>query len=445
MPEPEQAMLPLPAPSLAADQPPVPARMVNEYIYCPRLAYLMWVQGEWSDSADTTEGRVRHRRVDAGSGTFPTAADLAGNDRLHARALTLASDRLGVIAKVDAVEVDDGTVTPVDYKRGKRPHLAAGAWAPERVQLCVQGLLLKEHGYRCEQGILYFCESRERVRVPFDAELRAITLDAIHGLRLLAAAGRIPPPLDDSPKCPHCSLVGICLPDEVGFLDRGQVVPPRPLAVGRAEALPVYIQAPGARVARSGETLEITIEDAPATKARLIDISQVVLYGNVRLTTPCLHELMRREIPVTWLSHGGWFLGHTVGTGHKNVELRAAQYRASFEPAFCLRLSRELVAAKVRNARTLLRRNWRGDTPPGGALADLKRLAERARHARDLGELLGIEGAVGAAHFGHFAGTLKANGGVDAFDFTTRNRRPPNDPVNALLSFTYGCWCEPSR
>jgi CRISPR-associated protein Cas1 len=55
----------------------------------------------------------------------------------------------------------------------------------------------------------------------------------------------------------------------------------------------------------------------------------------------------------------------------------------------------------------------------------------------DLGELLGIEGAAGAAYFGHFAGTLKAHGGVDAFNFTTRNRRPPTDPVNALLSFAY--------
>jgi hypothetical protein len=63
MTEPAQTELPLPAPPLPADVPPLPARMVNEFQYCPRLAYLMWVQGEWADSADTVEGRVRHHRV----------------------------------------------------------------------------------------------------------------------------------------------------------------------------------------------------------------------------------------------------------------------------------------------------------------------------------------------------------------------------------------------
>jgi CRISPR-associated protein Cas4 len=238
MPEPQQPEFPLPAPPLAADMPPLPARMVNEFQYCPRLAYLMWVQGEWADSADTIEGRVRHRRVDTVPGGFPEAGDLPVDERLHARSVTLSSTRLGLIARVDLIEAEDGIVTPVDYKRGKRPHVAAGAWEPERVQLCVQGLLLEEQGYHSDEGILYFCESRERVRVPFDDELRRTTFDAIHGLRLTAAAGRIPPPLEDSPKCPRCALVGICLPDEVAFLRAG-AVQPRPLAVARDEALPV--------------------------------------------------------------------------------------------------------------------------------------------------------------------------------------------------------------
>ncbi len=435
MTEPAQPALPLPAPPLAADQPPLPARMVNEFLYCPRLAYLMWVQGEWADSADTVEGRFRHRRLEGGAGAFPAADDLPDNGRLATRGLTLASERLGVIARIDLLEAADGAVVPVDYKRGRRPHVAAGAYEPERVQLCIQALLLEEHGYRCPEGIIYFCESHERVRVLFDEALRATTLEAIHGLRLVAGSGRMPPPLEDSPKCPRCSLVGICLPDEVGYLRQG-AVQPRPLAASRAEALPLYVQARGARVARRGETLEISVEDEPPVTARLIDTSQLVLFGNIRLTTPCLHELMRREIPVTWLSYGGWFLGHTIGTGHKNVELRTAQYRMSFEPAFCLRLARDLVAAKIRNARTLMRRNWRGETPPDPVLAELRRLAQRAGQAADLATLLGIEGAAGAAYFGQFAHTLKDHGG--AFDFTRRNRRPPTDPVNALLSFGYG-------
>ncbi|MCW5699784.1 MAG: hypothetical protein KIT00_08080 [Rhodospirillales bacterium] len=88
---PEQPELPLPAPPLPPDMPPLPASMVNEYQYCPRLAYLQWVQGEWADTADTLDGRFKHRRVDRASGTLPTADDLGEDERLHVRSLTLAS------------------------------------------------------------------------------------------------------------------------------------------------------------------------------------------------------------------------------------------------------------------------------------------------------------------------------------------------------------------
>jgi CRISPR-associated protein Cas1 len=209
------------------------------------------------------------------------------------------------------------------------------------------------------------------------------------------------------------------------------------LSVGLDPALPVYVQAQRARVAKDGETLSIEVEGAAATRARLADTSELVLLGNVSITTPALHELMRREVPVSFFSYGGWFLGHTVSTGHKNVELRTAQYRTSFNEASCLRLARGLIAAKIRNARTLLRRNWRGAEPPEALLAELKRHAERALLAREAGELLGLEGNAAALYFQNFAHLLKAEAGLAGFDFARRNRRPPGDPVNALLSFAY--------
>jgi CRISPR/Cas system-associated exonuclease Cas4 (RecB family) len=109
--------------------------MVNEFQYCPRLAYLEWVQGEWAESADTVDGRGVHRRVDGTSGELPEPQEIGDGERIHARSVTLSSDRLGLIAKLDLVEVEDGAVVPVDYKRGKRPHVAAGAYEPELVQL----------------------------------------------------------------------------------------------------------------------------------------------------------------------------------------------------------------------------------------------------------------------------------------------------------------------
>ena len=441
----QQSELPLEAPPLPEGAPLLPARMVNEYVYCPRLAYLEWVQGEWKESADTVAGAYAHRRVDREDRPLPPAEELHEAAQPRTRSVTLSSSRLGLIAKIDLVESDGDTVVPVDYKRGKRPHVPAGAYEPERVQLCVQGLLLEENGYRCAEGVLYYADSRERVRVVFDDDLRATTRRSVAGLRLVAASGRIPPPLQDSPKCPRCSLVSICLPDEVNYFRRTGVAP-RPISVRRDEALPLYVQSNNARLAKKGETITITEEDGPTTTARLLHVSQVVLMGNVRMTTPCLHELMRREIPVTWHSYGGWFLGHTMGVGHKNVELREAQYRASFAPAVSLNVSRSLVAAKVRNARTMIRRNWRGDEEARQPVLNaLRRVAERARSAPDANTLLGLEGEAAAIYFRAFSGLLKAPDAEDAgstpalpaFRFERRNRRPPTDPVNALLSFAY--------
>ena len=420
-----------------ADTPLVPARMVNEYQYCPRLAYLEWVQGEWAESADTVEGRHAHRRVNRGGGTLPPPADVSAGDRLHARSITLSSDTLGLIAKMDLIESDDAQVIPVDYKRGKRPHVKGGAYDPERVQLCAQGLLLREHGYRCDEGVLYFVASRERVRIPFDDELIRTTKEAITGLRSLAQNGTIPPPLQDSPKCPRCSLVGICLPDEINHLSQS-ARETRPIAVPNTEALPLYVQARGAKVAKSGETLVVSIDDEKVATARLAETSQVVLMGSIYITAPCLQELMWRGIPVTWYSHGGWFYGHTVGNGHKNVELRTAQYRASFDEATCLRFAKGLVSAKILNCRTLLRRNWKRPDDNRGVMIELKEDSRSAERAGSLPELLGIEGTAAARYFRSFPAMISRDDpDEEAFEFEKRNRRPPNDPVNALLSFAY--------
>lgn len=447
MPDPEapvQVELELPFPDLARDVPLLPARMINEYCYCPRLAYLMWVQGEWDDSSDTVEGRHVHRRVDKPGGKLPPAEDLGdpaqggAMEKLHARSITLSSTRLGLIAKLDLIEGEGDHVTPVDYKRGKRPHVAHGAYDPERVQLCVQGMILSEHGYRCEEGVIYFAGSRERVRVEFTDELRQLTRQTIDGLRFVASGGRIPAPLEDSPKCPRCSLVGICLPDEINFF-RGADIVPRPLAVGLETAMPVYVQAHHAKVAKVGETLEISVDDVKTQTVRLINCSQLALFGNVYVTAPALMELMTRGVPVSWHSHGGWFMGHTVGIGHKNVELRRAQFRAADDERFCLRLAKGLIVAKIRNCRTLLRRNWKGGEAPAALLEDFNGDMRRSVRVQDLQALLGIEGSAAARYFGSFANLIKPTGpeGNFAFDFKTRNRRPPTDPVNAMLSFAY--------
>jgi CRISP-associated protein Cas1 len=447
----------LPAPPVTGDTPLVPARMVNEFVYCPRLAYLMWTQGEWSETSDTVEGRRVHARVDKASAPLPAPQALDGSaaepsldneispaSKIISRSLMLSSATLGVIARLDIAEAEDGVVTPVDYKRGRRPHIPQGVHVPERIQVCLQGLLLEENGYRVEEGAIYYAESRERVRIVFDDALRAAARAAVSELRLTVSQTRIPPPLKDSPKCPRCALVTVCLPDEVRALS-GSSLAPRPIAVPTDEALPLIVQSQHARIGKEGETLKITDEEQGETRVRFIEISDLALFGNVSITTPALSALLEREIPVTFHSHGGWFRGVAHGVGHRNVEVRTAQYRMSFDEASCLRFSKELVAAKITNQRTILRRNWRGE--PDSRQYVLNHLAA-ARKSTDaasaLTVLLGIEGDAAATYFRAFASLIRPpddkqdqGNGFAPFRFDARNRRPPTDPVNAMLSLAY--------
>lgn len=230
-----QLSLALPPPSDDGEVPLIPVRMVNEWVYCPRLAYLEWIEGEWAESGDTAEGRRVHARVDEGGGYLPAPEDL-DEEMNRAKAVTLSSERLGIIAKMDVVETDGGMAMPVDFKKGKRPHVAAGAYEPERVQVCAQAMIFEDNGYSVERGALWYAGSREKVPVVLDDELRALTLEAIFGLRSAAASGHRPPPLENSPKCPRCSLAGICLPDETNLFRKGY--PPRPLNPSDDPALP---------------------------------------------------------------------------------------------------------------------------------------------------------------------------------------------------------------
>ena len=148
--------------------------------------------------------------------------------------------------------------------------------------------------------------------------------------------------------------------------------------------------------------------------------------GNVYVTTPCLHELMRREITISWHSFGGWFIGHTVGTGHKNAELRTGQYRASFDPGVCLRLARALVVAKIQNCRTMLRRNWKEGEAPEALLDGFRQDIELARRAKGFAELLGAEGNAAARYFREFLNVLLLVDELNA-SYTTSQLKVPHE------------------
>ena len=191
----------------------LPARMLNEFVYCPRLFFYEWVEGVFENSADTLDGHAKHSRVDSGSGAMPEAEEMDG-EKIHSRSVTLSSERVGLTAKLDLIEgdadADRNSVRPVDYKRGK-PRQVDGlptSWPSDRIQIAAQALVLRDNGYACDEGILYYASTKQRVRIAIDDALIAETEEAILQARRAALNDQIPPPLVDSPKCPRCSLVG---------------------------------------------------------------------------------------------------------------------------------------------------------------------------------------------------------------------------------------------
>ena len=505
---------PLPASALPASPMPsvsgaggrgetIPARMLNEFVYCQRLFYYEFVEGVFVASVDTLRGNVIHQRVDSGNGALPAAkkkskvkksedelprlADAASEvsaapspepEMIHSRSVQMGSERLGVIAKMDLVEVQaapvDGLlgglllaveVCPVDYKVGapKEGEEANELWDTDKMQLGLQALILRDNGYACNEGVIYYRATKQRVRLPITPELESWILQNIAEARRVIT-GPIPAPLVHSPKCVRCSLAPVCLPDETrllaqattaaGVVEPAQFVsrteePLRRLIAARDDTRPLYLNTPGYRVGCKDEVLVVKDKDRVIEEVRMRDVSHVALFGNIQISTQAIQALCEQEVPVTYFSMGGWFYGITRGHALKNIFLRMEQFRLARDETTCLSLARQFVHGKIRNHRTLLMRNHL--EPPEPIILKLKRASEDALAATSIEQLLGIEGAAASQYFQQFNGMVKVEDdlpglempGQDVkqlafnFNFTNRNRRPPTDPVNAMLSLAY--------
>ncbi len=535
--------------------------MLNEFVYCPRLFYYEHVEGVFIHNADTRRGAALHKRVDAGRGALPapikpaaasprlqesTEAESAtptpeGSDAparspepaasqevIHSRSVSLFSDRLGVTAKMDLVEVRSPgapgtipdlfaplTVCPVDYKIGSPREGTAGPelWDTDRMQLGLQCLILRDNGYTCTEGVIYYRGTQQRVPLPITGDLEQWILAQIAAARR-ATLGPLPPPLTDSPKCARCSLVTICLPDETRLLHEAPAHPddedlppaqelfgfarefgavrelpiheragdsissgaaalparrpPRRLIAARDDKKPLYIATAGVSLGRKSELVQVREKGEVVAEVRISDLSHVAVFGAASISTALLQTLCEKDIPVSYFSSGGVFYGLTRGQSLKNVFTRIAQFGVAADPVETLRLARLMVNGKIRNQRKMIMRNH--SSAPVTVTERLKYAAQAALEAENIGELLGIEGSAALVYFENFAGMIKlgennvdeailgdagqgecasaattaAGGKRDAagqqffsFDFTRRNRRPPRDAVNALLSLGY--------
>ena len=188
---------------------PLPISALQHAIYCMRQAALIHIERVWAENRFTAEGRVLH-----------DVAHEAGSRKSRGvrrvTALPLASRRLNLAGVADVVEFHagaDGEIAfPIEYKRGK-PKLHRA----DEVQLCAQALCLEEMtGRSVPEGALFYGETRRRVVVPFDADLRKLTEDTALAFGALVAEGRTPPPVWKASRCRACSLIELCRPKAMG-------------------------------------------------------------------------------------------------------------------------------------------------------------------------------------------------------------------------------------
>ncbi|MGE5619694.1 MAG: type I-C CRISPR-associated endonuclease Cas1c [Sphingomonadaceae bacterium] len=203
----------------------------------------------------------------------------------------------------------------------------------------------------------------------------------------------------------------------------------------------LYVQTQGAVLHLDNDTVRIEMEGEPARRLPLLRLSAIVLFGRVTVTPFLIQRCAEDGRTVVWLDHRGRFKGRLEGQTRGNVLLRRAQHLALSDAGHTLRISRQIVAAKIQNSRQVLLRAAREcagypDANPLRQTAEqMASILERLRQGRDLDAVRGDEGEAARAYFGVFGYMVRSD--REVFEPAGRTRRPPRDRMNALLSFLY--------
>ncbi|MBM7865803.1 CRISPR-associated endonuclease Cas1 [Heliobacterium gestii] len=402
----------------------LPISAVAEVLFCPRNFFYRAVEGAEETNHHMLEGRFQDERRNE-------RRTRSEDGRVQTRQVSLSSDALGLRGVLDVLEAAEGELYPVEFKKGRAEHRLN-----DDVQVCLQGLLLEEAtGRDVAYGYVYYVASAERRQVFLDESLRETALQALAAARAIREAGE-PPPLAAVPeaKCQGCALAERCMPEESAFLTGAQAAPRRPTP-GSNLGRTLYLDVPGAALRKRQGRLIIEADGQTLKDVPLSAVDQVVISQAASLSSAALSALSDLGIPLYLMGHGrvrSWL----QPSWNKNVPLRRAQYRFVESDTQSLAVAREIVRGKILNQRTFLQRGNRERKIDRiqGVVERLDGLAAAAKEAEDKDSLRGLEGLAGRLYFSGFAQLLRAGEG---FDFASRNRRPPRDPVNALLSYAY--------
>lgn len=206
----------------------------------------------------------------------------------------------------------------------------------------------------------------------------------------------------------------------------------------------LYVTTQGAYLAKQGETVQVRVERKTKAQIPLHNLEGIVCFGRVGCSPALLGACAEKGVAVSLFTLYGRFLASVRGFSHGNVLVRRQQYRLADDPAIALEVSRRIVLAKVANSRSVLLRAVRDADAASERVAVLEHNASRLaasvhelRGAATLDIVRGLEGEAATHYFSAFDSLLSASTVPEAFRFTARSRRPPLDPINALISFLY--------
>lgn len=410
----------------------LPVHALHALAYCERLFYLEHVENLRVADERVYAGRRLHAEIER------------KEDDEEQLTLNLESEQWGLTGKVDCVRRRDGMVIPYEHKRGRSarsPDGEAEAWPSDRLQVVAYAALVEEHtGREVVEGRVRYHADNVTVRVPIDDEARSDLTKALQRARNLQESVERPPVASNERLCVRCSLAPVCLPEEARLAAEPRRETLR-LFPADDDRRVLHVITQGARVGRKGDRLEVAARDEPSQLAPVHEIGQVVLHGFSQITTQALRLCSEQEIGVHWVTTGGRYMGSWSG-GAGSVQRRIRQYRALTDADLCLRLARRLAEARARGQLSFLLRASRETTGREiapqivGAIGSIRKLLSPMSRAADINSLRGYEGIIGA----HYFSALPYLIGPDIPDEMRpdgRNRRPPRDRCNALLSFGY--------
>lgn len=397
--------------------------------YCPRLFYLEEVEELYTQDAAVFAGRRLH-------------TELQKQEDEDWEELFLESEELGLRGRMDALRTRDGQTIPYEHKRG-RCHRGEKnqpqAWESDRLQILAYACLIESAlGIPIPEGRIRYHADNVLVRVPLDDQRRATVREAIQQARQLRTSTHRPPVTDNERMCARCSLAPVCLPEEARLAHNREWQPMR-LFPKDDERQVIHILEPGTAVGRTGEQLKLTRRGQPTETFPVQQVGQVVLHSFSQISTQALHFCVNQGIGVHFVSGGGRYIG-SFDTRQGSIQRRIRQYQALNNPDTCLQLARLLVICRGQGQRKFLMRGARGmkvvSAKLNKAIAQMKTVLKQVPKTQSLDSLLGLEGNLAALYFGVLP-CLISEGVPPELRFDHRNRRPPKDRFNALLSFGY--------